>query len=259
MLRDLYHRLVPPAIRFPIGRFRRTVLDRILRLRDGQSPSPPGKLLMRVQSTPWIMEYYEVGERCADTVRRILTEHGIGDDQPGKMLDFGCGLGRTLRHFGDTPWQLHGCDIDSEMVGWCRQELDSWLGGVDWRVNGEEPPLPWADGTFDGLWAISVFTHFPTHLQEPWAAELARILRPGGIALVTTMGPWVFDPLPPADEASAAIEGFWFVRAGVDFNDSAAIHTEDGLRHFFEPHFEWLGWTRGGLDGFQDLAVLRKP
>ena len=58
--------------------------------------------------------------------------------------------------------------------------------------------------------------------------------------------------MPEPDEPSRAVEGFWFVPAGEDFNDSAAIHTQEGLRGFFEPHFRTLDWERGGLDGFQD-------
>ena len=257
-LRDLYHRWIPDPVRFPIGRVRRGLIDRGLRLLGRHGALPPRSMLQRVQSTPWAMEYLDVGRRCADTLRQELAGAGLGPDREATVLDFGCGLGRTLRHFGETGWRLHGCDVDAEMIEWCSGALSRRLPGVDLRVTAPEPPLPYDDETFDALWAISVFTHFPTRLQSAWATELARILAPGGLAIVTTMGPWVFDPLPPGDVASSAIEGFRFVPAGVDFNDSAAIHDEAGVRHFFEPRFEVLAWRRGGLDGFQDLTLLRR-
>ncbi len=43
------------------------------------------------------------------------------------------------------------------------------------------------DGSFDLIWAVSVFTH----LAETWSAwllELHRVLKPGGILLATFMG-----------------------------------------------------------------------
>lgn len=253
-LQQLYHRHVPPRIRFPIGRLRRDLIDVWTRVAGGHGPLPPRRVLQKVQHTVWVMEFLEVGAKCAGTVRTVLQELDL--DAPGtRVLDFGCGMGRTLRHFRHDGWQLQGCDVDADSIAWSRRTVPF----VALEVNGEEPPLPYADGTFDVVYAISVFSHFPTHLQGPWARELARVLRPGGVALVTTMGPWVFDPLPPSDEASEAVDGFWFVRAGKDFNDSAAIHTEAGLRHFFEPTFETLDWRRGGLDGFQDLGIFRKP
>lgn len=253
-LKEIYHRHVPAHIRWPMGRLRRDLQDALLRLSRRHGPLPPRNVLLKVQSTPWVMEYLDIGQRSAARMQEVLSGAGLDASSSPRVLDFGCGLGRVLRHLGESGWQLSGSDVDAWSLDWSRRVC----GFADLRVNGNDPPLPWDDGTFDAVYAVSVFSHFPTARQGAWAAELRRVLKPGGVAVVTTMGPWVFDPMPETDEASAAIEGFWFVPAGHGFNDSAAIHTEEGLRHFFDPHLEMLSWSRGGLDGFQDLALFQK-
>lgn len=251
-LKGLYHQYVPARVRFPLGRARRTLIDMGIRLVGRHGPLPPRRVLQKVQLTPWAMEYLEVGARCAATVRRELVAAGVDPAQPHRVLDFGCGLGRTLRHFADSAWEMVGCDVDAASIAWTRRALPA----LRLEVSPSAPPLPFDAGAFDAVYAISVFSHFARHDQQRWAAELARVLRPGGVALVTTMGPWAFDSLPanavPCDE----VEGFWFCPAGDAFNESAAIHTQAGITHFFAPHFRPGPWQRGGLDGFQDLGIF---
>ena len=208
-------------------------------------------MLQKVQLTPWVMEYLEVGERGAETVRSTLTTAGL-DRSDAAVLDFGCGLGRTLRHLRALPWSLSGCDVDAESIAWTRKALPE----VPFENNGTMPPLPYGDDSFDAVYAISVFTHFDPRGQAAWAQELARVLRPGGLALITTMGPWAFHPFPEGSVVTE-VEGFWFFPVGGAFNNSAAVHTREGLEHFFSPRFELLDWKKQGLDGFQDLALFR--
>ncbi len=253
-LKQLYHHHIPARLRWPIGRLRRDLQDALLRLSRRHGPLPPRHVLLKVQSTPWVMEYLDIGRRSAARLQQVLGEAGLNAASRPQVLDLGSGLGRVLRHLEPSGWQLYGCDVDAWSLEWSRRVCDF----AELRVNQNDPPLPWPEASFDAVYAVSVFSHFPTARQSRWAAELRRVLKPGGLAVVTTMGPWVFNPLPEGDETSADIDGFWFVPAGHGFNDSAAIHTEEGLRHFFDPHLEMLSWHRGGLDGFQDLSLLRR-
>jgi SAM-dependent methyltransferase len=79
---------------------------------------------------------------------------------------------------------LHGCDRNAAAIAWCRDHVDAEVA-----VNELAPPLHYPDGMFGLVWSISVFTHLPKPLQEPWALELRRVLRPDGVLLVTTHGP----------------------------------------------------------------------
>ncbi len=253
----LYHALVPPAIRFPIGRCRRSLLDLGLRLVT-RGPLPPRRLLLRVQMTPYLREYLDVGRRAAATLESALADSGCGPGTTARVLDFGCGLGRTLRFLPPGRRQLHGCDVDAASLEWTRHALPA----VRCELTSEAPPLPYPSATFEALYAVSVFTHFEAAEQTAWAAELGRILEPGGSALITTMGPWALASFPSlataANRRCLEQEGFFFHRQAEAFNSRGAFHTRAGLERIFAPTFELRWWTEGGLDGFQDLTLLRK-
>jgi SAM-dependent methyltransferase len=49
------------------------------------------------------------------------------------------------------------------------------------------PPSLFAHETFDYITAFSVFSHLDEHLASTWFDEFARILKPGGLLVFTTM------------------------------------------------------------------------
>jgi SAM-dependent methyltransferase len=117
----------------------------------------------------------------------VLREH-LGDRWPrtgARALDFGCGSGRVLRQFAPAvgAGELAGCDIDAACVAWVAEHL----APVEAVVNGEAPPLPFADASFDVAWSFSVFPHLTDHWAE-WLLELRRVVAPGGRLLVSVMG-----------------------------------------------------------------------
>lgn len=233
---------------------RRNLHDRLLRSLS-RTPLPPVELLRNIQLTPFVSEYLTIGRRSADALDAALRRSGVREG--GDLLDFGCGSARSLRHFHGSEWTLHGCDIDSEAIEWARRAMPA----VDLRVTDTNPPLPWGQESFDGIWAVSVFTHFSESAQRAWLAELARVLRPGGVLLISTMGPSVIGAFSDHDTAmnrrTLAEQGVLFrPRAGA-FNDQAAFHTAAGIARIADRWFEVEEWLEQGLDGFQDLAVLR--
>jgi SAM-dependent methyltransferase len=105
-----------------------------------------------------------------------------------RVLDFGCGAGRTLRHFlseAETA-EVWGVDIDAPSIEWLQRSLCPPLRAM--RCDAE-PPLRLELGSFDLIWAISVFTHL-TGSSLAWLRELHRLLRPGGLLIATYMGRW---------------------------------------------------------------------
>jgi hypothetical protein len=54
--------------------------------------------------------------------------------------------------------------------------------------NEAEPGLPFEDGQFDVIWALSVFTHL-VDTWAPWMLELHRVLADDGILIATSVGP----------------------------------------------------------------------
>lgn len=66
---------------------------------------------------------------------------------------------------------------------WCQEHLPG-----TYTLNGPEPPTTYPDSLFDVVYAVSVFTHLTVQRQRRWLAEFARIIRPGGLLLLTTHG-----------------------------------------------------------------------
>jgi SAM-dependent methyltransferase len=154
----------------------------------GDAPYPPLPLANRVGSLEEAQDPYgfydELGRRAREDIERALPAGWSFDGKT--MLDFGCGAGRTLRHFlpeADTA-EFWGCDIDAESIAWLDANLSPPLRLFE---NGPEPPLSVPDETFDLIYAVSVFTHL-AETWSSWLLELRRVLKPGGLLVATFMG-----------------------------------------------------------------------
>ena len=98
------------------------------------------------------------------------------------MLDFGVGLTRLIRHYYPFEAELHGCDVTASAIDYYRSCCSDRLHV---KLTGFSPPLPYDDGTFDFVYANSVFTHIQTDLLPAWIAEMARITRPSGCVIAS--------------------------------------------------------------------------
>jgi SAM-dependent methyltransferase len=103
-----------------------------------------------------------------------------------RVLDFGCGCGRTLRWLMEIYPSGHffGADVDADAIEWCARNLR----GGEFVHTRPEPPLPFKSGYFDVVCCFSVFTHLDERLQDIWLREIKRILKPGGIVILTVHG-----------------------------------------------------------------------
>jgi SAM-dependent methyltransferase len=125
-----------------------------------------------------------VGRASRDTIVAHLPPDWSWEGK--RVLDFGCGVGRTLRHFQAEADKAEfvGCDIDAESIGWVNAHLSGTARGV---VSGEWPPLPFADDSFDLVYALSVFTHL-TDSWSAWLLELRRVLAVDGLLMASFLG-----------------------------------------------------------------------
>ena len=167
-----------------------------------RAPFPPPELANRVCSLDGSDEPYVIYDQHGAEARRALLSL-LPDDwsfEGRRVLDFGCGAGRTLRHFLDEAEraELWGADIDAPSIEWLGRTL---CPPLHVRLSGEAPPLGLEPGSFDLIWALSVFTHL-TDTSIPWLLELHRLLRPEGLLIATYMGRWTSEELigEPWDE-----------------------------------------------------------
>jgi SAM-dependent methyltransferase len=219
-------------------------------------PVPPRRLRVKVAGTADLDWFLEGGRLAADSIRDALARHGASLDELGPLLDFGCGCGRVTRRWRGRP-QVHGSDTSEEAIAWCRRNLPF----ARFEVNGLAPPLVFDDGSFELVYALSVFTHLPLDLQHAWRRELHRLLRPGGYLLLTTHGLAYADRLRPDERArfdAGEVVVRWQDVAGT--NLCSAFHPEAALRGELAEGFAVLELVAEGARGNprQDLVLLQK-
>jgi ubiquinone/menaquinone biosynthesis C-methylase UbiE len=93
----------------------------------------------------------------------------------GRVLDFGCGVGRFAAVLSNVVDSYDGVDINEGAL-----KLAPELENATFTHLAEDR-LPFPDATFDGAVAFTVIQHIvdPKHYAN-WTAELARVVRPGG-------------------------------------------------------------------------------
>src|SRR5882762_1181602 len=109
---------------------------------DSPPPLPPRNLMSRVgreSSRDLKSAYLSTGSALKAGVVDLLG--GEWSWEGRRMLDFGCGSGRLLRQLLDEARvaEIHGSDIDDEMVSWVREHLCPPIAGV--TVNRAQPTL----------------------------------------------------------------------------------------------------------------------
>lgn len=103
----------------------------------------------------------------------------------GKTIEAGCGMGRYNLYFSQMGIDIEGIDFSEPTVKF----LNQWKAqnGYDESrfIVGDILNLPYEDNSLSGYISLGVVEHF---IEGPHEAirEAARVLRPGGVAIITT-------------------------------------------------------------------------
>lgn len=112
-----------------------------------------------------------------------------------RVLDVGCGTGRWLRRYLQRNLVPVGVDATQGML-----QLAAASGVECQLVVGCAQNLPFGDGIFDLVSAVTVIQHIPPEDQGYALQEMARVLRPGGhlllLELIRGQGPHIFSRRP---------------------------------------------------------------
>ena len=141
-----------------------------------------------------------------------------------RILEWGCGCGRIIRHMAviKKHAEIYGCDIDEEAINWAKAHIPfatfSTCDGL--------PPTSYPDNYFDLIINHSVMTHLDEYYQDQWLAELKRILKPKGIIILSVHG---------ETATSSWLNGL--KNAGVDIQPYVNVLDERGILFFKDDHW----------------------
>jgi SAM-dependent methyltransferase len=198
-----------------------------------------------------------------------------------RILDFGVGWGRYARFFvRDIKFgNMYGVDVMPSMIEACRTTM------VPASVSLIEPhgQLPYRDQFFDVVYAYSVFTHLPETVADHWLKEIRRVMRPGGMIIITVEPPRFIDfcrsiPLDVAfvhhqclrdaiarvPDAEVRVRNGEFLYLPIGGGPSLpkevygdAVISEAYIRKNWTDHFELVDYLDDSSQFFQAVAVLR--
>ncbi len=115
-----------------------------------------------------------------------ITRRHIGDPAGVSMLDVGCGIGQTDALLAPHVRELHGVDLASEAVERARRRQ---IRPSDTRrTTARRCHTP--DETFDVAFAICVMHHVDVEQRPAFTAEMRRVVRAGGLAVVFEHNPY---------------------------------------------------------------------
>lgn len=269
------------AVYLPLDQAR-VLRTRNLRLIPGQARRRGGKLSYAEWAHVAGIFQTLIGQQC-----------GWRDDL--RVLDVGCGSG--LLAIACEPFigrgRYTGIDVSASQIEFCREHYPAGtceflhldVGNPLYAPGQAADPRPWPleSASFDLVTALSVWTHFREEDARCYLAELARVLRPGGRALVTLFlldedyrrslpraagaasryhgtpaGRWVFDrsAYGSTDWRCPAWAEVPEQAIGVDEAAWSALLDDCGLRLLELMPGNWK--ERPGVF-FQDVLVIGKP
>lgn len=174
--------------------------------------------------------YHQSGIRHASIIAEIIKRH-LPMEREVKVLEWGCGPGRVIRHLPDAlsqPMKITGTDYNEKTIAWCKCAFPQF----QFVVNDLTPPLPINNEVFDVILARSVFTHLSEEAHFKWMTELRRLLHPDGVIILTTQGQFFRDLHLNSEEKSRFDDEQLIVRANVKegLKWYSAFHPEQFVR-----------------------------
>lgn len=102
----------------------------------------------------------------------------------GKVVEAGCGLGRYVFYLRRLGVDIEGIDFSESVIEKLKKIKDE-IEPSSLFGKGDVTNLPYLDNSVSGYISLGVIEHFKEGPQKA-LAEAYRILRPGGIAIITT-------------------------------------------------------------------------
>ena len=186
--------------------------------------------------------------------------HTVGEPTKARLLDVGCGNGELDRFLIPHVGELSGVDLSRQMVGRAARANPSGSFAV---YDGGR--LPFDDSSFELAFASCVLHHVPKDDWTSFAAELARVVRPGGVGAIIEHNP--VNPLTRLVVSRCAFDADAVLLSSTT---AGSLLREQGLEDVTSSYllfFPWRGQVLRSLEhalrrvplGAQYLAFARRP
>jgi ubiquinone/menaquinone biosynthesis C-methylase UbiE len=218
--------------------------------------------------------YDRISRGIADSIEHAVVRL---NPQPGeRILDLATGTGWTSRSLARRGAEVVGVDIAADLLTAAREFAAHEQLPIDYRL-GDAEALPFETGSFDAV--ISTYGVMFAGRPDAAAAEIARVVRPGGRVVLTT---WLPDsnvfkmflvmksfmaappqPAPPSpfewgkEERVSELLGEHF---DLRFERGTSMYREPGGQHAWDTFVNGYGPTRmlaASLDEDKRAALQR--
>ncbi|MCI4679985.1 class I SAM-dependent methyltransferase [Rhodoblastus acidophilus] len=231
---------------------------------------PEGQNITRVLGAPDSRENFATpGLNLAYQIIS-LANHFLGKLNSPAILDWGIGVGRVaipLKRVLCPDARVIGVDVDQVNAKWCMDNCPD----IESSCSDFFPPLEIQSASIDLVYGISVMTHLTEGAQYAWLKELRRILRPGGICILSTHGEYAFLQHTEASKSRLVMQQLSSIGISdllLDNNLGPLLAMKNYYRGTFQTKSQILSqWSKymniiayypACLDLFQDIVVLQK-
>lgn len=264
-IKDIRNFLSPEILRNYLGFQMELAMAKIRDKKNKGNPSyrfiPPASLRLRVHGNLDAESFRHVGRMIAQNVRDLSIKAGRDIYSCERILDFGCGSGRVITGFEDSPGTcvFHGSDIDSELIDWCNKNIPD----AKWNTNAHNPPLPYESNYFDMMFSISLFNHLDEESELAWLAELKRVADHGAI-LILSINSQKNAPEPARRQVES--NGFVFLSGetgrrkadDIPYFYHRSFHTKEYIMDKWSEYFKILDYVELGINNDQDVVIMQK-
>lgn len=106
------------------------------------------------------------------------------------VLDIACGAGYGSHRMAQVAHSVMGADISEEAIKYCKESYVQ--DNLQYAVAKAED-MPFSDGQFDAVVSFETLEHIDEIKQKAFIREVRRVLRPGGLLIISTPNKEVYD------------------------------------------------------------------
>ena len=152
-----------------------------------------------------------------------------------EVADIGCGAGAQSFLWAELGHNVHGLDVNQPLLELARRRAEEQGRLIDFQL-GSATELPWADESMDICLLLELLEHVAD--WQPCLSECARVLRPGGILLLTTT-----NSLCPSQQEFNLPLYSWYPKPLKRYFERIAVTTRPAVANYAKyPAVNWFSF-----------------